>query len=569
MSQKLHGKIEGLAAAERAALERLYRTHSAPERVVGDLLGRRLCAVAAAIRRQVGVLVDRRGAVTHVVVGDPQRLELPDIGRARASKGRLRGLRLIHVHLHGEALTDDDLTDLARLGFDLVAALTLDGDQPAQVHIGHIVPTRPGDVMRDVRPHVTLPAANWPAAEIDAEALIRELESELGAKAPLVRLVDARERALIIHVGGESQTEAEDSLDELAELCRTAKVEVLGRVLQRRREIDNATVLGKGRLEQVVLEAMQQDATLLVFDRELTPAQMRGVARATEMKVLDRTQLILDVFASRARSREGQIEVELAQLRYALPRLGSRDDAMSRLTGGIGGVGPGETKLEVDKRRARDRMHRLETELERFGRNRALRRRGRERTEVATVALIGYTNVGKSSLLNALSKSDVFTEDLLFATLDPTSRRVRAPSGRTVIFTDTVGFIRDLPKELLGAFQATLEEARESDLLAIVVDAGHPQLESQLRSVEKILEAQGMGDKPRMLIVNKIDRAHDGATVRDLCQRRGAQQVSALTREGVAGLLSVIDGALDDARSWRPPEAPEPEPWSPLDPSPG
>ncbi len=566
MSQTLHGRLDGLSAGDRSSLERLVRYHTPPERVVGDLLGRHLCAIAAKLNRQVGVLIDRRGEVTHIIVGDASKLDLPDIGRARAGKGRLRGLRLVHVHLHGEALSDDDLTDLARLGFDLVAALTLDGDQPNLVHVGHILPTRPGEVMRDVRPHVVLEPAAWPAAEIDADALVRELEVELSRAVPAVKMVDARERALIIHVGPESQAEAEDSLDELAELCRTAKVEVLGRVIQRRRDIDRATVLGSGRLESVVLEAMQQDATLLVFDRELSPGQMRGVARATEMKVLDRTQLILDVFASRAKSRDGQIEVELAQLRYALPRLGTRDDAMSRLTGGIGGVGPGETKLEVDKRRARDRMHRLEVELKRLGRGRALRRRGRERGGVASATLVGYTNVGKSSLLNAFAKSDVFTEDLLFATLDPTSRRVRLHSGREVVITDTVGFIRDLPKELMGAFHATLEEAEEADLLIIVADASHPQLEGQLRSVERILHDRELDERPRLLVLNKIDRPHDDATVRELCQRRGALRVSATSREGVVELLETIDQALQSSAGWRPPAPPPPETWSPFDP---
>ncbi|MEY3011549.1 MAG: hypothetical protein RIT45_284 [Pseudomonadota bacterium] len=565
MAVKLVGRTDGLGAGDRAGLERLFRYHTPVDRLVGDTLGRHMAALSSRLRRQIGVLLDRRGEVTHVIVGDDTKLELPDVGRLRASKGRLRGVRLVHTHLKGEGLTDDDLTDLARLGLDVVVAVTLDGDLPNQLHVGHIVPTRPGEVVRDVRPHVTLDPIAWPGAEFDADALIRDLETQLARAVPDVQMVDARERALIIHVGTESQAEADDRLDELAELCRTARVEVLGRVVQRR-AVDPKTVLGSGRLESVVLEAMQQDASLLVFDRELSPAQMRSVARATEMKILDRTQLILDIFAGRARSRDGQIEVELAQLRYALPRLGSRDDAMSRLTGGIGGVGPGETKLEIDKRRARDRMHRLEQELQRLRRSRDLRRDRRRRSEVPTVALCGYTNVGKSSLLNALSKSDIFTENLLFATLDPTSRRIRRAGGSELIITDTVGFIRDLPKELMGAFHATLEEARDADLIVVVGDASHPHLESQLQSVDRILREQDLGEMPRMLVLNKSDAVHDLATVRELCERRDAALVSAANRDGLPELLERLAETALLARD-QPSRRREPGPstWSPLD----
>lgn len=564
MAAKLHGRTEGLSAGDREGLLRLYRYHTPADRLVGDTLGRHMAALASRLRRQVGVLLDRRGVVTHVVVGDDSKLELPDVGRLRASKGRLRGVRLVHTHLKGEGLTDDDLTDLARLGLDLVVAMTLDGDLPLAMHVGHIVPTRPGEVVRDVRPHMVLEPVAWPAAEIDADGLIRDLEGQLARAVPDVKMVDARERALIVHVGTESMAEAEDRLDELAELCRTARVEVLGRIVQRR-NVDPKTVLGSGRLESVVLEAMQQDASLLVFGRELTPAQMRSVARATEMKVLDRTQLILDIFASRARSRDGQIEVELAQLRYALPRLGSRDDAMSRLTGGIGGVGPGETKLEIDKRRARDRMHRLEQELGRLRRSRDLRRGRRRQGDVPTIALCGYTNVGKSSLLNALSKSDIFTENLLFATLDPTSRRIRRPGGEEIIVTDTVGFIRDLPKELMGAFHATLEEARDADLIVVVGDASHPQIEAQLQSVDRILREQELEDSPRILVINKSDAALDVATVRELCERRGASLVSAATRDGLPELLERLGEDARIAREQPRRREPVAETWSPLD----
>jgi GTPase len=574
LAQTVVGNLAGLSPLERSGLQKLYRYQTPPDRIVGDVLGRQMCAIAAQSRRQVGALIDRRGRVTHVIVGDDNKIELPDVGRLRTSKGRLRGVRLVHVHLKGEPLTDDDLTDLARLGLDMVVAITLDGDLPSHLHVGHIVPTNPGDVIRDVRPHEVLRPLPWPGHGFDARETIEDLEVQLARHRPAAALVDARERALLVHVGSHSQAEAEDQLDELAELARTARVEVLDRVIQRRSHVHPETVLGSGRLQQVVLEAMQLEAGLLIFDRELTPAQVRGLSKATDMKILDRTQLILDIFASRARSADGKIKVELAQLGYQLPRLSSRDDALSRLTGGIGGVGPGETKLEVDRRRCRDRIHKLKAQLKKMKGGRRTRRKRRNRAGIASVCLVGYTNAGKSSLLNALTKSDIFTENLLFATLDPTSRRLRLGSGLDVVATDTVGFIRDLPKELLGAFEATLEEAREADALLIVADASHPQLENQLCSVEKILDQHDLADLPRLLVLSKSDVVRDTATVREMCRQRNGILMSAHTRDNMSGLFTAIDEVIAKAREDKQAAAERAaevarrekrEAWSPLD----
>ncbi len=567
MAKTIHGDISRLSSQERADLQRLYRYNTPAQRLVGDMLGRQMCAVAASLARQVGVFVDRNGRVMAVIIGDDQRLELPDVGRLRASKGRLRGVRLVHVHLKGEGLTDDDLTDLSRLGLDLVAAITLREQLPDRVHVAHIVPTRPGEVIGDVRPHEVRDSLPWPAAEVPWLDVVRDLEGQLARAAPATRMVDARERALLVHVGPETQADATDRLDELEELARTARVEILGRVIQRRRNIDRETVLGSGRLEQIITEAMQLDAGMLIFDRELSASQVRGLSRRTEMKVIDRTQLILDIFASRARSRDGKVKVELAQLRYTLPRLSDRHDALSRLTGGIGGVGPGETKLEVDRRRCRERIHKLNGILKASRRGRQVRRRTRKRSAVATACLVGYTNVGKSSLLNALTKSDIFTENLLFATLDPTSRRLRLPKGTDVVVTDTVGFIRDLPKELLGAFDATLEEAAEADVLVVVADASHTHCDEQLFSVERILGEHELGEKPRLLLLNKIDITSDPAGARDLHQRRGAVLASAATREGIGTVMSELEALIAWARDGQPEEPSEQDvTWSPLDP---
>ncbi len=509
----------------------------------------RLCGLAERLRRQVGVLIDRQGTVTHALVGDDHQLMLPDLGRWGKDSGRLRGLRLVHVHLKGEPVDGDDLNDLGRLGLDVVAALTQRDGLPQLVSIAHLATERQAAPYVSVEPTAVLPQQPFNTLEFDCQAFIAELETHLSRVRPAGRLVDARARAVLVHVGPDAIAEAEDRLDEMEELARTAHVEVVGRVIQRRRDIDKRTLIGSGKLAEITLKALQTDATALIFDRELTPSQSKSIANQAELKVLDRTQLILDIFARRARSQDGKLQVELAQLRYSLPRLGDRDNALSRLAGGIGGVGPGETKLEIDRRRARDRIHRIEDQLDRLKRGRDVRRSQRSVNEVPSIALVGYTNVGKSSVLNALAKSDAYTEDLLFATLDPTTRRLHLPSGMQVVVTDTVGFIRDLPKELLGAFEATLEEARAADLVVVVVDAGHRQMERQLASVLRILADNDLGDAPRRILVNKCDAVADPAALREVVGQYDAWQVSAKTRSGIGELLGELEPAVQIARA--------------------
>ncbi len=572
MPHKIHGDLSSLAAVEKSGLERLYHHLTEPGRLASDALVLRMTGLAARLRRQVGVLIDRNGRVTHVLCGDDHELQLPDLGRFGAEAGRLRGLRLVHVHLKGEPLSEDDLNDLVRLGLDLVAAIGLDGENPGRVFVATLAADHKGQLPgqaggRAAQPYTLLDPQPYSSLDLDVHALIGELEAQLSRTRPAARLVNARERALLIHVGPETAAVTEDSLDELDELARTARVEVVGRVVQRRRDVDPRTLIGTGKLTEIALKAMQTDATLLVFDRELSPSQSKSISTLVDMKVVDRTQLILDIFASRAKSQDGKLQVELAQLRYSMPRLGDRDNSLSRLAGGIGGVGPGETKLELDRRRCRDRIHRIEENLERLARGRAQRRQGRTEADIGLVALVGYTNVGKSSILNAIAKSDAYTENLLFATLDPTSRRVRTPGGLSVVFTDTVGFIRDLPKELLGAFEATLEEARAADVLLLVLDASHPQVEQQLRSVERILAEHDLGEKPRVVVLNKCDDVKDPPTIREIEAQQRALRTSTVTREGLPALLGIVESAVIAARAADEREAahiPEIEPmWLP------
>jgi GTP-binding protein HflX len=343
--------------------------------------------------------------------------------------------------------------------------------------------------------------------------------------------------------GQPSSGAARESLDELAELARSAGAVVAGSLLQMRDSIDPATVVGRGKLDEIRAEAVAHGAPLIIFDGNLTPGQQRNLEQGLECRVIDRTQLILDIFARHARSREGQLQVELAQLNYLLPRLtGSRED-LSRLGGGIGTRGPGEQKLETDRRRIRERASRIAKSIETLRRQRALRRQAREAVPLGTVALVGYTNAGKSTLFNALSRADVLVSSRMFATLDPTVRAVRLPSNRRALFSDTVGFIRDLPKGLLAAFRATLEEVQQASLIVHVSDVSNPHHAEQDTEVEKVLADLGVSGQPRIHVFNKIDRL-DPAALAALARGNGNVYVSALTGLGLDELLRGVDEAM-------------------------
>ena len=520
-------------------LRNTYRRRVSSHEIVSPELARHLTELSRDTHRQVGVLLNRKGEVEQVVVGDAQKLELPDIGRARAGQVRLRGLRLVHTHLKSEPLTRDDLTDLALLRLDLVAAVgVLEDGLPGVLHWAHLVPANgDGSYWR------TESLADVHSQQPELASTLAALEDEL-ARGAEVRSVAGRERAILVAVCVDgNRAAAEASLQELGELARTAGVDVLDSILQVRRQPDPRYLLGKGKLQELVLRSMQLVADVIVLDRDLSPSQSRHIAEETSLKVLDRTQLILDIFAQRAQSGDGKLQVELAQLKYLLPRLSQRDDSLSRLAGGIGGRGPGETKLEVDRRRVRDRIAHLERRIGQLSSERQVRRGRRQRRELPVISIVGYTNAGKSTLLNALTNSGVLVEDKLFATLDPTSRRLRFPEEREVIITDTVGFIRDLPKDLLAAFRATLEELDDADLLLHVVDAADPARDAHVAAVEHILESLGLERKPRLLVWNKADRL-SAPELALLLRARGGAAVSALERQGLDALLHKADRTL-------------------------
>jgi len=533
----IHGSTTGLKSSQVKALERIYQRRLPSGEVITPELARYLTEQSRELRRQIGLIIDRSGEVKYVVLGDDREIIIPDLSGYGMGRSGLRGLRCIHTHLKGEPLSQDDLNDLALLRLDMMVSLAVGDDGlPGVVSYAHLIPPDPEGQI-----HLLQKAPSIYALDLDFGSFIRSLEAELErSRSESLDLGDTREKAILLSVTQAPLREAEDALDELTELARTADVVVLDRIMQRSRKMNPRSLMGEGKLKEVVISALHRGATLLVFDQDLTPVQARTIAAMTDLKVIDRSQLILDIFARRAHTLDGKVQVELAQLKYILPRLSGKGTEMSRLMGGIGGRGPGETKLETDRRRIRDRISRLEKQLASLSKGRLQRRQKRIKKGVPIVSIVGYTNAGKSTLLNALTQSEVFTEDLLFATLDTSTRRLRFPEDREVIITDTVGFIRQLPKSLMGAFKATLEEMVDAHLLLHVVDISNPRFEEQIRAVDRILSDLDLEEIPRILVFNKIDLI-PAEEVAPLCRRFEAIAVSAQRRKTFADLLREME----------------------------
>ena len=545
----VHGNLVGLKPSELKSLSHLYRRRLRPDQILSPELARNLTELSYRTARQVGVLVDRRGVVSHVIVGDAREVVIPELGRARAGARRFRGLRLLHTHLHAEPLSRDDLTDLSLLRLDLVAAIQVgDGGLPGTLEYATLLPpdrvtAEAGAAAQPWRQEGPLRVHELVE---DFTSLIAALEGEFAdARAASAGRVEGMTRAILVGVEESSEKAGaiDRRLDEMERLADTAGLQVIDRIIQRRRRVEPRTLIGKGKLQELLVRSMYLEADLLVFDRDLNPSQGRTVSEATELKVIDRTQLILDIFAQHAASRDGRLQVELAQLKYLLPRMRVMHAGLSRLTGGIGGRGPGETKLEISGRRARDRIASLNKQLKELTRRRALRRSQRKRSGVPVAAIVGYTNAGKSTLLNALTRSKVVAEDKLFATLDTTSRLMRFPDRREVVLTDTVGFIEHLPKDLLQAFKATLEELNDADLLVHVVDACDPHIDLHRRVVVEVIKDLELDALPVLLVLNKVDRT-DPEAVEALVRDTGGVPVSARDRTGLDDLMPAIEAAL-------------------------
>jgi GTP-binding protein HflX len=506
-----------------AAVERLYRRRVPSGKVISLELAKAMAQLTLEIRRPLGVLLTRRGQVQEVIVGTELTLSSTTITLFRTGARSLRRLRFVRTQLHDQPLSQEALTDLAFLRLDLIGVLSIEEDgRLGNLYLAHLLP--PGSTGQLFKVLKAIPFHNL---TISFDTFIDELEIDLQQVRAHHAVYDGKESAILVSASAKSRGEQEEQLVELAELATSAGVTVIDRMAQRTADGHQRYLLGSGKMKDVLIQTLHRGADMVIFDQTLSPAQLRAISEMTDIKVIDRTQLILDIFARRAHSREGKVQVELAQLRYLLPRLSGRGTQLSRLGGGIGTRGPGETKLETDRRRVRDRITHLERELAQFSRHQDQRRARRNRYGLPVVSLVGYTNAGKSTLLNVLTKSHVSAQNRLFETLDTTSRRLRFPEDREVIITDTVGFIRDLPQELVGAFRTTLDELREADLLLHIVDMNARDIEVQLTAVESILEELDLSSVPRWLVFNKCDQV-PSQQVEVLCRRFGAIGISAL-----------------------------------------
>lgn len=552
--------------------------------VVSHELARELAETGHALSRRLGVLVDRAGRVEAVAIGDARKVDVPRQPSAPSGRDRFCTLRWIATKNGDQPLAGSDLSPLALHRLDALAVVAVDAaGAPGPVRVAHLLPAQERERKPTKHAHAPPPARvvlprglaapalkrqieiedvvadgeryrlfpPRPASLLDDDFLdlIGALEAEFERTRKRTKIAGKAGRAILVHVTTGSRLMAEESMDELDELATSSGLGVLDRIVQRRQHFDARTLMGAGRLEELIILASRLQADYIVVDQNLSPAQARAIAESTAIKVIDRSQLILDIFARRARTHEGKIQVELAQLKYLLPRLMSHGDSgLSRLEGGIGGRGPGEQKLEVDRRRIRDRIKSLEKLLQGERTRRQQRRSRRSERDVPVVSIVGYTNAGKSTLLNVLTKSDVFVEQRMFATLDPSSRRLRLPREREIVINDTVGFIRDLPKDLLAAFRATLEEIADSDLLVQLVDMAHPRHEAQIKAVEAILQELGDSDIPRLLVFNKADLVDPERRAEILAEHKGALAIAAEKREGLPQLLRAMDGALSQRK---------------------
>ncbi|NJM88146.1 MAG: GTPase HflX [Hydrococcus sp. RU_2_2] len=521
----IYGSLQGLKPNQIKQLQRLYH-----QKVPGDLFvtpefAQRLAAISTEIDQPICAYINRRGQVIRVGVGTPRQTQIPALELPRYGAERLCGIRCIATKLQAEPPKEASLTAMVLQRLDALVVLTLTGEgferrgggatgYVKEAYIAHLLPQ--SELNPDNRYYWTVssPLSLDILANQDFLDMVEGLEAEF-QREYIAQEVDAdRDRVIIVGLRTDnmSEEESETGLSELGRLVDTAGGEVLDTIRQKRSRPDSQTVVGTGKVQEIALKIQTLGANLVAFDRDLSPSQVRNLETQLGVRVVDRTEVILDIFAQRAQSRAGKLQVELAQLEYMRPRLTGRGQAMSRLGGGIGTRGPGETKLETERRAIGQRIARLQQEVNQLQAHRSRLRKQRQKNEVPSIAIVGYTNAGKSTLVNALTNAEVYAADQLFATLDPTTRKLLVPDpdraeALTILLTDTVGFIQELPPSLVDAFRATLEEVTEADALLHVVDLSHPAWHTQLRSVMTILEEMPITPGPILIAFNKIDRA--------------------------------------------------------------
>ncbi|MEH2439567.1 GTPase HflX [Nostoc sp.] len=537
--ETIYGNLQGLKSSQLKQLQRLYHQRIPGDRITTPDFSQRLAAISTEVNQPVCAYINRRGQVIRVGVGTPRQTQIPPMELPRYGAERLSGIRCIATHLKPEPPNEAALTAMALQRLDALVVLNITGTgftrrgggatgYVKEAYLAHLIP-------QESRTLITSPAAfkigesqiqtpSWnisPPMDLDDLAdqdlvdLVENLEAEFQREF-VAQEVDAdHDRVLIVGLMTSETTplQFQDTLLELARLVDTAGGDVLQTIQQKRSRVHPQTVVGEGKVQEIALTAQTLGVNLVVFDRDLSPSQVRNLEVQIGIRVVDRTEVILDIFAQRAQSRAGKLQVELAQLEYMQPRLAGRGRTMSRLGGGIGTRGPGETKLETERRAIGQRISRLQKEVTQLQAHRSRLRQRRQHREIPSVALVGYTNAGKSTLLNALTNAEVYTADQLFATLDPTTRRLVIPYGETnehqeILITDTVGFIHELPASLMDAFRATLEEVTEADALLHLVDLSHPAWLRHIRSVREILAQMPITPGPALVIFNKIDRAN-------------------------------------------------------------
>lgn len=569
------GKAKGLKQSELKKLNRLLQKRIPKDKILTVELADSIAEITHETGYPLSVVVNRRGQVVNVTVGQPSEVDMPELRGVRVGPGRLCGHRIIHTVLphnlkdaeepgrvgknpHPQvAYSKENLQFMARNRLDLLAQISVDprgsfsrsrGEQQKhadQVLLAHLLPGRdPEGKLWKILPPMTARGTQ----EDNFEELISSLEEEFRTRAPELAVAEGEERAFLVGLvcDGANSWQVEDDLDELARLARTAGATVCGRLTQTRQGPDPKFFLGSGKMQEVSLLIQELGATLLIVDQELTPNQQRNIEEVVGVKVIDRTELILDIFAQRAQTKEGKLQVELAQLKYLYPRLIGKGQTLSRLGGGIGTRGPGETKLEIDRRRIREKITFLEEEAKRIKSYRDVQRKRRVADHLPVVALTGYTNSGKSTLLNALTKANVYTGDKLFATLDPTTRRTTLPDHSPVLISDTVGFIKKLPTSLVTAFRATLEEVAVADVLVHVVDASHPNVLEHISSVHDVLSDLGAVDKPMITVLNKADKVRKEDLAWLVGQVPNPVVSSATMRFGLGGILNKIQEVISE-----------------------
>ncbi len=539
---KVNGNLKGLKSSLIEKLQSLYDFSSDKKPLSDEYFLQQLALLTNETNREIAVYINRRGKIISVNIGDTNTVSLPEF-EAKKAQNRLSGVICLHTHPDSSStLSSLDIASLKKNRYDLMIALATSNNQVTDISIGFISGfNKQGEYLHEEISYLSLKeflGINFDQIINYIQTLIKDYDQDKNT-------TDKQEIAYLVAIDdANAKLPVEESLNELSQLAKTAGAKVVGSVYQKRPKADTSLYLGSGRIKELSLLCQSAQAKTAIFDDELTTAQQRNLERELGLKIVDRTALILDIFAQRANTHEGNLQVELAQLKYTLPRLTGQGLVLSRLGGGIGTRGPGETKLESDRRHIRSRISEIEKNLEKVKSVRQLHLKNRISANNSLVSLIGYTNAGKSTLLNILTKASVYAEDKLFATLDPTTRKLYLPSGKQVLLTDTVGFIRKLPHQLVAAFRATLEEVVQADLLLHVIDASHEFYQEQSDAVYKVLDELGVKDKKIITVFNKVDRIPDELFVKRLLHQENSITISAKNGIGLDKLLCLIDENL-------------------------